>query len=457
MFKQIAAAGALTTCLLASPAIAQDAPPAPADAAAEEAAPEKSELQLMREELERLNTEYSLMKQRQKMELAEAELQRTEMSAKAAMREAQLREELAASRMETERAKAEADAIRAQASLDSARQSQELAAMRAIIERRSVEQQMADSVAREGLAQVRREAVETEERAKLARSQFSEMKARYDTMALELRTELAELDRALDIRKKKDQLASSVTSDIEYRTEPFDNGTLYISDRRIPLNGAISSGTGSYVADRIQFFNNQCEEKPIFIVIDSSPGGSVMEGYRVLKAMEASRAPVHVVVKSFAASMAATITTLADHSYVYPNAIMLHHQMSSGMRGNMTQQQESLENSLEWQRRLAAPIANKMGVSLDRFVEMMYENDSGGDWEEFAQEAVELNWADHIVTEVRETGLRNQPGTSGASSPGFTAQMQKDENGRTFIELPPLQPFDHYFMYDPYNFYRVAR
>ena len=37
-----------------------------------------------------------------------------------------------------------------------------------------------------------------------------------------------------------------------------------------------------------------------------------MAGYRILKAMEASDAPVHVVVKSHAASMAACITTLAE-------------------------------------------------------------------------------------------------------------------------------------------------
>ncbi len=186
--------------------------------------------------------------------------------------------------------------------------------------------------------------------------------------------------------------------------------------------------------------------------------GAQLDTYSLLReATEASRAPIHVVVKSFAASMAACITTLADHSYAYPNAIILHHQMSSGMSGNMTQQMESLENSFEWQRRLASPIADKMGVSLDRFVELMYENNSDGDWEEFAERAVELRWVDHVVNEVRETGLRDQPGTESASLNAIFQAMQTDENGRKFIELPPLQPFDHYFLYDPTNFYCEAR
>jgi hypothetical protein len=32
--------------------------------------------------------------------------------------------------------------------------------------------------------------------------------------------------------------------------------------------------------------------------------------------------------------------------------------------------------------------------------------------------------------------------------------LQRDEKGRPFMQLPPLQAFDHYFMYDPNNFYR---
>jgi ATP-dependent Clp protease protease subunit len=454
MFKEIVSAGVLTTCLVSQPVLGQDTV---TESATEQAAPEKSEVQLMKEELDRLTTEYKLMQQRQKMQLAQAELERTEISAKDALRQAQLRDELATSRSETERLKAEAEAIRAQAALEAARQAQELAEMRSQIERREVQQRLADAVMNEDLAEARRQAREIDTLTSVAKVELAALKTRYEMMKVELQSQLAELEREVDLREQKDKLARVVTNDIAYPEEPFQDGTLYISDRRIPLNGPISWGTGSYVADRIQFFNNQSEDKPIFIVIDNSPGGSVMEGYRVLKAMEASRAPIHVVVKSFAASMAACITTLADHSYAYPNAIVLHHQMSSGMRGNMTQQQEQLENSLEWQRRLAQPVADKMGVSLERFVEMMYENNSDGDWEEFAKEAVNLRWVDNIVNEVRENGLRDHPGSASPSLPFFFEAMKTDDDGRSYIELPPLQPFDHYFMYDPTNFYRVSR
>ncbi|MGD1915838.1 MAG: ATP-dependent Clp protease proteolytic subunit [Phycisphaerales bacterium] len=449
MFRQTVVAGMMAACVVAQPVMGQETTSG--------ATQEKSKVEQMKEELDRLSTEYRLMQQRQKMRLAQAELEKSEIDAKQALRESRLKDELAASRAETARLKAEAEAIKARAALESARQAQQLAEMRAQIERREVEQRLADAEAGEGVAEARRRAMEIDAETSVARGELAALKTRYDMMTLDLKSQLATLEREIDLREQKDKLARVVTNDMSYREEPFRDGTLYISDRRIPLNGPIWSGTGSYVADRIQFFNNQSEEQPIFIVIDSSPGGSVMEGYRILKAMETSRAPIHVVVKSFAASMAACITTLADHSYAYPNAILLHHQMSSGMRGNMTQQKEQYENSLEWQRRLAEPIAEKMGVSLDRFVELMYENNSNGDWEEFAQEAVSLRWVNHIVTEARETGLRDHPGSAGPTLPMFFEAMKTDENGRRYIELPPLQPFDHYFMYDPNNFYREAR
>ena len=112
--------------------------------------------------------------------------------------------------------------------------------------------------------------------------------------------QVAELKGRLELREASDELNDRVVEDIDYVRDPFVDGTLYVTDRRIPLNGPIVYGTAEYVTERIHYFNNQSRELPIFIVIDSSPGGSVMQGYRIVKAIESSPAPVYVVVKSFA-------------------------------------------------------------------------------------------------------------------------------------------------------------
>jgi ATP-dependent Clp protease protease subunit len=243
-----------------------------------------------------------------------------------------------------------------------------------------------------------------------------------------------------------------------------ENGILVVSDRRIPLNGIISNETATFVTNRIQYWNNKDRTLPIFIVIDASPGGSVMAGYRILKAMESSDAPIHVVVKSFAASMAAAITTLAHESYAYPNAVILHHQISAQVAGqlNLTQQREFHEESQRWWKRLGTPIATKMGITTDELIKKMYAHTSSGDWSEFGEEAQKLKWVDHIVQGIDETSLNKDPDATSTPVAIPTAPSRPnslveeiDTNGKPFMWLPRLDPKDVYFLYNPDSYYRM--
>ncbi|MBK1792372.1 ClpP family protease [Persicirhabdus sediminis] len=267
----------------------------------------------------------------------------------------------------------------------------------------------------------------------------------------------AEVDE-LEMLKKRREYSNS---DPVYLENPLkEDGTLVISDRRIALNGPISYGTADYITERINYYNNQDADQPIFIVIDTSPGGSVMAGYRILKAMEGSSAPIHVVVKSFAASMAASITTLAEHSYAYPNAIILHHQISSTFffqKFNLTEQKEFYEDMQKWWQRLATPIAAKMGITTDEFIEQMYKNSSKGDWSEFAEDAQKLKWVDHIVERLQETSLIKDPNAKAEPTKTAFGQLEQqiDESGKPFVQLPRLTPKDFYFLYSPDQYYRA--
>ncbi|MEA3307389.1 MAG: ATP-dependent Clp protease proteolytic subunit [Elusimicrobiota bacterium] len=267
-------------------------------------------------------------------------------------------------------------------------------------------------------------------------------------------TEAAKLKVDLDLRKKKKEWKNEANKEPKYLLKPFKNGVLTISDRRIALNGSIRRGVADFVTERIHYFNNKSTKLPIFIVIDICPGGSVMEGFRILKAMETSQAPIHVVVKSFAASMAAAITTLAPYSYAYPNAIILHHQMSSGSWGNMTEMKEQLKNRLEWERRVATPVAKKMGISLETFRKRMYEHNSNADWEEFADKAKKYKWVNNIVSEIRETGFVKNPDIPKKGTSPRSLMEQMDDKGQPYVKLPRLSPFDFYYIYNPDNYYR---
>ena len=239
------------------------------------------------------------------------------------------------------------------------------------------------------------------------------------------------------------------------------DNTLVISDRRIELNGPITEKLSDKIITQMNYFNNKDEHKPIFIVIDKSPGGSVMAGYQIVKAMESSKAPVYVVLKSFAASMAAIIVTFAEHSYAYSHATILHHQPSSYLYGasNLTEQKEDYRNLEKWWKYLATPVAKKMGITIDEFQKQMYEHSSHGDWSEFAEDAQKLHWVGHIVSRIEESAiLQNfdeEEKEKQKKDEKKSAELSVDENGKAVYYLPHLTPTDAYFLYSPDNYYRV--
>ncbi len=301
---------------------------------------------------------------------------------------------------------------------------------------------------------ISRKALLAKETAEKLSNELAIKRAQWRTKTVQLEAEIEKLE----IEKKH---RSYVSAAPVYLENPVTKeGTLIISDRRIALNGVIRSGTAGYVTSRINYYNNKNEKLPIFIVIDSSPGGSVMEGYRILKSMEGSVAPVYVLVKSLAASMAATITALAEKSFAYPNALFLHHQMSRSitfMSLNLTEQKELHENSQRWWKRLAKPVADKMGVSLDEFVKQMYENSSRGDWSEFGTEAKKLKWVDQIVERVSETSLLKDPDSEESKYTSELSVLQEEvnEQGKPVMYLPRLSPMDHYYLYNPDRYYHM--
>ncbi|WP_157210992.1 ATP-dependent Clp protease proteolytic subunit [Verrucomicrobium spinosum] len=286
--------------------------------------------------------------------------------------------------------------------------------------------------------------------------------------------EIARINSGIALEKEEEEARNYAMSDPVYLTEPLQGRKLVMSDRRIALNGPISMRTADNVIARINYFNNRDAKLPIFLVIDDSPGGSVMAGYKIVKAMQGSQAPVHVVVKSFAASMAACIATVAKHSYAYSNTVILHHQIHSFAGGNLTQQQEWLKEMEEWWRRLADPVAVKMGISREELIKQMYAHASSGDWSEFGDNAQKLKWVDHIVDEIQETGTIKSPdvapkapgsgsvsaddgmeASAHGSGPVAELKAQVDEKGRPYMSLPRLNPRDCYWLYNPDGYFRA--
>ncbi len=246
----------------------------------------------------------------------------------------------------------------------------------------------------------------------------------------------------------------------KYLKEPFVDGTLYISDRRIDFNGPVTDSLAVFVTEQILLLNNKSTEFPIFIVIDSSPGGSVFAGYQILKAIESSKAPVIVVVKNYAASMAAIVTTSAPRSFCYENSIILHHQASSDVAGNMTSMKEQYDSIKDWVERIFSPVLKKVGKTQEEFVKEMYEHFSTGDWMAFGKDAHKMRWVDEIAEKIVETSVVKR-GKIVKEDFGVAFNIDSDEkidsSGNAYVELPKLQSGDAWRLFDPENRYREAR
>lgn len=430
----------------------------------------KTRAQQINEEKDELKAEYELILQKQKNKLSELEMELNRLSMENKLAIERQQAELRQIKDEIEKLSLQNKLADEKLKAITAAQSDELAKI-------SLENKLASELNKKALMEISKQLekikLENElkseknktldlERAKekadidleIRRMELKERQMKFEKSVMDARMDKLTSDLAL--RAKKEEWKKESNTEPVYTDKPFQNNQLIISDRRIALNGPILMKTADYVTERIHYFNN-ISTAPIFIVIDRSPGGSVMAGYRIVKAMQASKAPVHVVVKSYAASMAAIITTLADKSYVYPNAILLHHQMSTVNWGNMTQLKEQLELAREWERRLLAPVAKKMGIDQETFRKKMYEKNSDGDWQEFGDKAVDYKWATAVVDRIEETGFVKNPDYE---NPYPSKPLQIDleekvtEKGERYVILPRLEPFDFYFIYNPDNYYR---
>lgn len=300
--------------------------------------------------------------------------------------------------------------------------------------------------------------------AKLREKQLKVSQLEADSRELQMQTAMlnAEYSTPVALANKKQELAKIAIAQPKYLKEPLVDGTLYISDRRIDFNGPVTPESAQRACDLINFYDNQSTEYPIFIVIDNSPGGSVLAGYQIQKAMQSSRAPVYVVVKGMAASMAAVLATTAERSYCFANTRILHHQISSVFsRANLTVLRENLARSEEVYEIFIGPVVKKLGVSIEEFTKQMYENNSEGDWSVFGTEAVERKWVDYLVDRIEETSVvaLEPPRQANAPMRGNAPaglNEKTDASGQTYYELPVLtNPFDFWWIADKTGYYRA--
>ncbi|TVR46736.1 MAG: hypothetical protein EA402_02300 [Planctomycetota bacterium] len=399
--------------------------------------PAEQELAEMRAELERLRLLQDLREARLRDRIQESQMEIQSIEAELSLAAARRRAELATMEAEQER-------LQAVGALQEARQQAEMLQQRLAQKHRQMEFQLAE-IEMQGEALEHRHIQRQRERESAAFEHAQQLRQQSLT---DTKFAMQQDELKLAALEQRQMAEAVIATGPERLAEPFVDGVLHISDRRIDLNEPIISGTGDWIARRIAFFNNESPQDPIFLVIDYCPGGSIMDGEIILRAMASSKAPVHVVVKNLAASMAAIILGDAPHSYALPNALIMHHQPMSYTFGNLAQQKEWVRLFENWAHRIHAPTAERMGITIEEFYARMYEQSVSGDWMEFADRAQELHWVQHVVREIREDNVRRRPEDPspyqaywGSWSSAKTATGER-------IRLPRPRALDFYFLYN---------
>ena len=209
----------------------------------------------LKKQQEQLTLENSIAEQQLHQDLAKLTAEKQRLELENGLAQQKLQAEVAALQAELDKLTKQADLLAKRATLKEAERKaqldEELAADREKLEK----MKLTNDLAAAEIADKSRELAQREQELKVRTAELQ-------TQRSEFELQLAKLNNDLDLRVKRDLWKNRVNRDIQYTKEPFKDGVLTISDRRIALNGPIWMDTADYVAERIDYFNNQNREYP---------------------------------------------------------------------------------------------------------------------------------------------------------------------------------------------------
>lgn len=157
----------------------------------------------------------------------------------------------------------------------------------------------------------------------------------------------------------------------------------------VSIRGPIDSDSTNKFFQDIMKLDKE-NEINIFI---NSPGGSVMEGLKIVSYIEMLNENIRVnCIADFAASMAFIITQSCQNRFALKSSILMQHQMSLMNRGNLFNLNNYMEMINDMNVYLDKSQASRINMSYDEFKERITN-----DWWLYGNKAKEMNVVDDIV------------------------------------------------------------
>lgn len=245
------------------------------------------------------------------------------------------------------------------------------------------------------------------------------IKISIDSKLLKLKNDY--LAQQIEYLEKKDTLFNKIqesrnilsSNSVQYLKNPLTkDGDLFLSDRQINFGLIVDEEEGRNAERLFDFYNNDPEHKgyPIFLIFENGCYGglcNVMQS--LINKMLGSESPVFVVVKKFAYSAAAVITTCAVNSFIYEEADMRHHQTHQifhNKQVNPTKLKEYSDLMKYYDRIYSDKMCSKLGVKFEEFVKKMYKNSCDGEgWFLMGEAAKKEKWVNNVIKSYRDTSI----------------------------------------------------
>ncbi len=173
----------------------------------------------------------------------------------------------------------------------------------------------------------------------------------------------------------------------------YDIYSRLLQDRIVFLGNEVNDDIASLVVSQLLFLESQDSTKDISLYINS-PGGSVSAGFAIYDTMNYIKCDVSTVCMGMAASMGAFLLAggAKGKRYALPNAEIMIHQPSGGVKGQETEIRIVAEKILQTREKLNQILADNTGKPLE-----IIAKDTERDNYMTAEEAKEYGLIDDII------------------------------------------------------------
>ena len=173
----------------------------------------------------------------------------------------------------------------------------------------------------------------------------------------------------------------------------YDIYSRLLKERIIFLGDQVDDAVASVIVAELLFLESEDPGKDIYLYINS-PGGSVTAGWAIYDTMQYIKCDVSTICIGMAASMGAFLLAggAKGKRQALPNAEIMIHQPSGGVRGQASEIEIEAEQILKTKRKLNAYLAANTGQPIE-----VIERDTDRDHWMSAEEAVKYGLIDSVI------------------------------------------------------------